>query len=747
MSADSPLNETLDTRDPGVADRGRDLRHDAARRLAARGHLADRRRQAAHRRAARLARRALHRGRLAGREPEGRRVVPAQRHASCTLDTSTLVAFGSTRRPKGKVDSDDTLRHLRRGGHRRPCASSASAGTTTCSRRSRPRSTKASRWSPTRSSTSSARARRCSSTPSTSSTATGAIPSSACACSRARPLAGADRLVLCDTNGGTLPHEVEAASCARSSTTSARRRDRGPPPRRRRAPASRTRSPACSAARSRCRARSTATASAPATATSPRSSPNLTLKMGIETIPRDRLERLTPVAHHVAELVNMALNPQAPYVGASAFAHKAGLHVSAIAKRPDAYEHVPPDSRRQRHPLRDVGARRAESTLALKAKELGLDARRPAAQRGRRHAEAARARGLPLRGGRRVARAADAPRDRAGSSRGSAVESFRVIADDLDADATPGGVDTEATIKVHVGGERDRRDRRGQRAGERARRARCARRVGDALPGARPRAPHRLQGAGPRHRRRAPARSPACWSTPPTATARGRRSASARTSSRRRGRRCSTRSSTACSSAEQRRRQHIAACRPIPYVPDRPRRRARARSPTSRRASSCRRAGAGGPTVRVTSSRASPSGALLGSPGPERRLRAHAGRARDATDFVARPARAASTTPMARGGRAGDEAGGVVRAGAGGGRRRRRAARCSATWATSRPSSSNGGCSACTTRTTTTRAARARSTRCPTQCCGCTPAGRGTGAPRRSAGRASAAAARRPSRA
>ena len=72
--------------------------------------------------------------------------------------------------------------------------------------------------------------------------------------------------------------------------------------------------------------------------------PNLTLKMGIETLPPDRLERLTPVAHHVAELVNMALNPQAPYVGSSAFAHKAGLHVSAIVKRPDAYEHVAPDS-------------------------------------------------------------------------------------------------------------------------------------------------------------------------------------------------------------------------------------------------------------------------------------------------------------------------------------------------------------------------------------------------------------------
>src|SRR5207248_636419 len=71
---------------------------------------------------------------------------------------------------------------------------------------------------------------------------------------------------------------------------------------------------------------------------------NLALKMGVRTIPADRMERLTPVSHHVAELVNMPLNPQQPYVGTSAFAHKAGLHVSAIVRRPDAYEHVPPDT-------------------------------------------------------------------------------------------------------------------------------------------------------------------------------------------------------------------------------------------------------------------------------------------------------------------------------------------------------------------------------------------------------------------
>ena len=67
----------------------------------------------------------------------------------------------------------------------------------------------------------------------------------------------------------------------------------------------------------------------------------------------------------------MALNPQAPYVGGSAFAHKAGLHVSAIIKRPDAYEHVPPDSvgNGTRFVVSELAGK---STLLLKAKELGL---------------------------------------------------------------------------------------------------------------------------------------------------------------------------------------------------------------------------------------------------------------------------------------------------------------------------------------------------------------------------------------
>jgi 2-isopropylmalate synthase len=100
--------------------------------------------------------------------------------------------------------------------------------------------------------------------------------------------------------------------------------------------------------------------------------PDLTLKMGVATIPRENLELLTPVSHHVAELVNVNLNPQAAYVGSSAFAHKAGLHVSAIARRPDAYEHVDPDlvGNGRKFVVSELAGR---TTLDMKAKEIGLD--------------------------------------------------------------------------------------------------------------------------------------------------------------------------------------------------------------------------------------------------------------------------------------------------------------------------------------------------------------------------------------
>ena len=99
---------------------------------------------------------------------------------------------------------------------------------------------------------------------------------------------------------------------------------------------------------------------------------NLSLKMGVQTLPEGRLANLTSVAHHVAELVNFAADPQQPYVGTKAFAHKAGLHTSAISRRSDAYEHVLPElvGNGTRFVVSEMAGR---STVALKAAELGIE--------------------------------------------------------------------------------------------------------------------------------------------------------------------------------------------------------------------------------------------------------------------------------------------------------------------------------------------------------------------------------------
>ena len=99
---------------------------------------------------------------------------------------------------------------------------------------------------------------------------------------------------------------------------------------------------------------------------------NLSLKLGYETISKKHLENLTSVSRHVAELVNFASDPQQPYVGTKAFAHKAGLHTSAIARRRDAYEHIAPESvgNGTRFLVSEMSGR---STIELKVKEIGID--------------------------------------------------------------------------------------------------------------------------------------------------------------------------------------------------------------------------------------------------------------------------------------------------------------------------------------------------------------------------------------
>ncbi len=70
--------------------------------------------------------------------------------------------------------------------------------------------------------------------------------------------------------------------------------------------------------------------------------PNLSLKMGHETIGQDKLESLTEVSRFVFEIANLTPATHMPYVGESAFAHKAGLHIDAIRKNEKTYEHINP---------------------------------------------------------------------------------------------------------------------------------------------------------------------------------------------------------------------------------------------------------------------------------------------------------------------------------------------------------------------------------------------------------------------
>jgi 2-isopropylmalate synthase len=98
---------------------------------------------------------------------------------------------------------------------------------------------------------------------------------------------------------------------------------------------------------------------------------NLELKLGHTTIGADNLKNLTNLARFVAELANLPLRRDQPFVGASAFAHKGGIHVSAVMKDSATYEHVPPETvgNRQRVLLSDLSGR---GNIAYKLKQLGF---------------------------------------------------------------------------------------------------------------------------------------------------------------------------------------------------------------------------------------------------------------------------------------------------------------------------------------------------------------------------------------
>jgi 2-isopropylmalate synthase len=100
--------------------------------------------------------------------------------------------------------------------------------------------------------------------------------------------------------------------------------------------------------------------------------PDLQLKLGIECLSAENLRRLTELSRFVSETANLAPNPRQPYVGASAFAHKGGIHVAAILKVAESYQHVDPGlvGNEKRVLVSELAGR---GNLVYKAQEFGLD--------------------------------------------------------------------------------------------------------------------------------------------------------------------------------------------------------------------------------------------------------------------------------------------------------------------------------------------------------------------------------------
>lgn len=99
--------------------------------------------------------------------------------------------------------------------------------------------------------------------------------------------------------------------------------------------------------------------------------PNIKLKLGIDCISDEQLRKLTEISRFVSEIANMPHQHNMPYVGSSAFAHKAGVHVDAVHKAPRTYEHVDPASvgNTRRFLVSELSGR---TGICIKAREFGI---------------------------------------------------------------------------------------------------------------------------------------------------------------------------------------------------------------------------------------------------------------------------------------------------------------------------------------------------------------------------------------
>ena len=182
--------------------------------------------------------------------------------------------------------------------------------------------------------------------------------------------AGADRIVLCDTNGGALPDQVRAAvTVARSRlgsmTIGIHAHNDGE--------LAAANSLAAVAAGAR-HVQGTINGYGERCGNANLCSvvPNLELKLGLRCLPPGTLPRLTAASRYVGEVVNRTPNSHQPFVGRSAFAHKAGIHVSAIERTSRAYEHIDPaEVGNETRVL--VSDQMGSSNVLNRARAIGLD--------------------------------------------------------------------------------------------------------------------------------------------------------------------------------------------------------------------------------------------------------------------------------------------------------------------------------------------------------------------------------------
>ncbi|MFN8172805.1 MAG: citramalate synthase [Candidatus Nanopelagicales bacterium] len=177
--------------------------------------------------------------------------------------------------------------------------------------------------------------------------------------------------------------------------------------------------------------------------------PNLQLKLGIDALREGRLAETVRISHAIAEIANIAPNTHQPYAGWASFAHKAGLHASALKVNADLYNHIDPAvvGNEQNVLVTEMAGR---ASIELKGAELGHDL---SDQPDVVSAVVEKVKRLEAEGW--TFEAADASfellvLDAQGRSVAFVVESWRTI---VEQDAS-GVVRTEATVKVHIDGER-----------------------------------------------------------------------------------------------------------------------------------------------------------------------------------------------------------------------------------------------------------------------------------------------------